>query len=123
MRALLLVDHGSRRPEANHALERLALEVEAALAASGDASVVFAAHMELAEPSIGSAVHAALASGATELLVVPCMLSRGRHFEEDVPRLIQEALAEHTEVRVTFGNPLAELPGFAELLANVARRP
>lgn len=121
MRALLLVDHGSRRPEANHALERLALEVEAALASSDDPSCVFAAHMELAEPSIEASVRTALECGATELLVLPCMLSRGRHFEEDVPQLIRSALGG-ANVSVTFGPPLAELPGFARLLASAARR-
>ncbi len=117
MRAVLLIDHGSKRAEANRALERLAIEVETTLAASGEASRVFAAHMELAEPSIPSAVGAAVAAGATEIVVQPCMLSRGRHFEEDVPQLIREALGPSSEVRVVLGPPLSELRGFAGFLA------
>lgn len=120
MRAVLLVDHGSKRAEANQALERLAIEVEAILAASGSVARVFAAHMELAEPSIPMAIGAVVAAGATELVVQPCMLSRGRHFEEDVPQLIRETLGSSSEVRVVLGPPLSELRGFADFLARSA---
>jgi sirohydrochlorin ferrochelatase len=57
-----------------------------------DTTVVRAAHMELAAPSILDALRDVLLSdGVTEVVCVPYFLSPGRHATEDVPNLIAEA--------------------------------
>jgi sirohydrochlorin ferrochelatase len=112
MRAILLIDHGSVKAEANHMVSCMANLLQHMV---GDAVVVRHAHMELAEPSIavgfGDCVHA----GATEIIAFPYMLSPGKHVTRDVPRLVAEAAREFpgTAYRVTgaFGvhEKLAEL--------------
>src|SRR5690606_754307 len=86
--ALLLVDHGSRAPRANARLGELATLLARYLASRGIGHLVYVAHMELAEPSISAAVAQCAQAGATQLAVVPCMLARGRHVEQDIPRLV-----------------------------------
>ena len=66
--AILLVDHGSRRPEANAQLEALGEQVQARV---GERFVTIA-HMELAEPSIADGIAACVDAGATEIVVVDC---------------------------------------------------
>ena len=51
MRAILLIDHGSRRHAANDMLHEVAALVESVAAG---AVIVVPAHMELAEPSIAT---------------------------------------------------------------------
>jgi len=117
MDAILLVDHGSRRAEANDKLEELAGRLAAHLEPTGRALIVSFAHMELAEPSIESAVLDCVLRGAEAIVCVPCFLARGRHVTEDIPRLFEQALRAHPEVAFRMGSPLSEQPGFLDLLA------
>ncbi len=122
-RALLLVDHGSRRAEANAQLEALA---ELVAARAGDGAIVRVAHMELASPSIAEGVAACVAAGAREVIVVPCFLAPGRHVIEDLPRLVAEAIASDANegVRWRVSEPLGVHPLLAELVlvrADLAR--
>jgi len=93
-RAIIIVDHGSRQPDANEALEQVARLVGART--GGD---VFPAHMELAEPSLGQAFDSAIAAGATFIVVVPYFISPGRHSREDIPRICAAAASRHPGVR------------------------
>ncbi|MFN2376734.1 MAG: CbiX/SirB N-terminal domain-containing protein [Candidatus Binatia bacterium] len=89
----MVVDHGSRNAASNASLELVAREI-AALA--GDRYVaVLPAHMELAAPSIADAFEAAVAAGATFVVVSQYFLAPGRHSAVDVPRLSAEAAALH----------------------------
>ena len=112
MKAVLLIDHGSRRDAANEMMDCMANLVQAM---AGDGIVVRYAHMELAEPSIAVGVQACVDAGATELIVFPYMLSPGKHSTGDIPRMVAEAAAAHPglDVRITtaFGvhERLAEL--------------
>ena len=100
--AILLVDHGSRRPEANAQLEALGEQVQARV---GERFVTIA-HMELAEPSIADGIAACVDAGATEIVAHPFFLGPGNHTAQDIPRLVAEAAAQHPGVRAFVGPPL-----------------
>jgi sirohydrochlorin ferrochelatase len=112
MRAILLIDHGSVRAEANHMLSCVANLLQQMV---GESVLVRHAHMELAEPSIAKGFGECVTAGATEVIAFPYMLSPGKHVTRDIPRLVQEAAAHYpqTSFRVTpaFGvhEKLAEL--------------
>jgi sirohydrochlorin ferrochelatase len=110
-RAVLLVDHGSRRPEANALVEGLARALRSELD-----RVVEVAHLETAEPSIEQGVDACAAQGAVEITVLPCFLALGRHVTEDVPALAREAAARHRGVRVRVAEPVGTHPKLVEIL-------
>jgi sirohydrochlorin ferrochelatase len=116
-RALLLVDHGSRRAEANARLE----EIAEALRAEAPDRFVAVAHLELAAPDIAAGVDACAAAGAEELIVLPCFLAPGRHASDDVPRAVERAAQRHGGLRVRIAPPLGEHPGLASLLLSLAR--
>ncbi len=100
--AVLLVDHGSRRQEANEQLLDLAERVRARL----PDRLVETAHLDVVEPTIGQGIDACAAAGAEEVVVHPFFLSPGRHTQEDIPRLVAEAAARHPTLRVRVGPPL-----------------
>jgi sirohydrochlorin ferrochelatase len=100
--AILLVDHGSRRPEANAQLEALADAVRA----RDPERFVTIAHMELAPPSIAEGVAACAAAGASEVLVHPYFLGPGNHTRHDVPRLVAEAQQKHPDLKLRISEPL-----------------
>lgn len=97
MQSILLIDHGSRRTEANLMLECMANLVQTLVGAS---VAVRHAHMELAEPSISAGVDACVAAGATEVIAFPYMLSPGRHSTSDIPSLVAQAARRHEGVAV-----------------------
>ncbi|MEZ4214852.1 MAG: CbiX/SirB N-terminal domain-containing protein [Myxococcota bacterium] len=102
MNAIVLIDHGSRRAEANAQLEALAREVRAR---RPDAHVA-TAHLEVVPPDLAHAVAACVAAGATRVVVHPFFLSPGRHTQEDLPRLVDAARAEHPGVAIALSEPL-----------------
>ena len=112
MKAILLIDHGSRREAANEMMDCMAHLVQTM---AGPGVVVRYAHMELSEPSIEVGVRQCVEAGATELVVFPYMLSPGKHSTGDIPRMVAEAAQAHPslDVRITgaFGvhEKLAEL--------------
>lgn len=102
MRAVVLVDHGSRRAEANAQLEALAERVRE----REPGTLVVTAHLELATPDIGEALAACASAGARDVVLLPWFLSPGRHTAEDIPRAVAEARERHPELRVRIGEPL-----------------
>ena len=100
--ALLIVDHGSRREEANQMLHGIA----DILRQKRPHLIVQIAHMELAEPTIGQGIAACVREGATEIVVHPYMLSPGRHATQDIPRMATEVAAEHPGVTIRVTAPL-----------------
>ena len=101
-RAILLVDHGSRRAEANTLLEEIAERVRKQAAHC----VVRTAHLELADPTIAEGIDACVDAGASEVVVHPYFLGPGNHTTRDIPRLVGEAMQRHPEVRVRITEPL-----------------
>ena len=96
MRAILLIDHGSRRQEANDMLVHMADLVEQL---AGSETIVCPAHMELAEPSIAQGFAECVRRGADEIVAVPYMLSPGRHSTQDIPQMVTEAAVEYPAVK------------------------
>lgn len=106
---IIVVDHGSRRKDANNALESVVADFQAL---SGY-ELVEAAHMELAEPSIATAFGRCVERGATFIICHPFFLSKGRHVVEDIPTLMEEAASIFPGVEWALSQPLglqAEIP-------------
>jgi sirohydrochlorin ferrochelatase len=110
-RAILIVDHGSRLPEANELLEAVAARVRERL----PDRLVRTAHLDLAAPAIPEAIDACAAEGAGEIVLAPWFLSPGSHTARDLPRLAQEGAQRHPGVRIACAEPL----GFDERLVDV----
>lgn len=113
--ALLLIDHGSRRAEANELIERVAEEVRKRTAAD---RIVIVAHMELSEPTIEMGFARCVEQGATIVVAHPFMLAPGRHVAEDLPRLIAAAAALHPATRYVIAEPLGAHPGIVEAVVD-----
>ena len=112
-RALLLVDHGSRRAEANDQLETLADVVRSRL---GEGGSVHAAHLEIAPPDVAAGIDRCVAEGAREVVIHPHFLAPGRHSSADIPRLVDEARARHPDVTFRVLGPLGLHPKLVDVV-------
>jgi sirohydrochlorin ferrochelatase len=88
VKAILLIDHGSRRDAANEMMDCMANLVQAM---AGSDVIARYAHMELAEPSIEAGLRSCVEAGATDVICFPYMLSPGKHSTGDIPRLVAAA--------------------------------
>ena len=113
MRAVLLIDHGSRRTEANEMLQCMATLVQRM---AGPAVIVRHAHMELSEPTIEAGVESCIVAGATEIIAFPYMLSPGRHSTSDIPAMVAAAAKAHPTVRVSVTPAFGIEPELAEVI-------
>jgi sirohydrochlorin ferrochelatase len=96
MKAILLIDHGSRRDEANRMLGDVRAMIQDQ---AGPDVIVEYSHMELAEPTIAQGIAACVRRGASEVIAFPYMLSPGKHSTRDIPRMIDEAAAQFPGVK------------------------
>lgn len=115
LRAVILVDHGSREHAANAQLGAIAAALRRRLRGRS----VGVAHLSLAPPSLGSAIDACAAAGAREIVVMPYFLAPGRHARRDIPALVRAARRRHPSLRICLAAPLGVHAG---LVAAVAAR-
>ncbi len=117
-RAILLVDHGSRRAEANAELQRVAEQV----AERAPDWVVRIAHLEIAHPDIGEGIDACVEAGARRVVVHPYFLGPGRHTTHDIPRRVEEASSRHPGIEVRISAPLGPDPRFVDVILDRVER-
>lgn len=102
--AILLIAHGSRRPQANadlHRLRELLLERP-----PEGVAIVEVGFLELAEPSIPDGFAACVRRGATRVRIVPYFLSMGVHMAEDLEEFREQFVREYPNVSVNVRPPL-----------------
>jgi sirohydrochlorin ferrochelatase len=108
---LVVVDHGSRRTEANRRHEEFVRTWR-----DRPHRIVEPAHMELAEPSVATAFDACVEAGATTVVIAPYFLWPGTHWERDIPALAADASARHPGVPYLVAGPLGPHPLMARVV-------
>ena len=111
-KALLIVDHGSKRTEANDMLH----DVATMLREKSGLEIVYFAHMELVEPSIQQGFDDCVSAGAKEVIVHPYFLSPGKHSKVDIPRMVAEAAKRHPGVSFRVTEPLGLHPKIGDVI-------
>lgn len=93
MNALLILAHGSRKQQSNDEIQALAKRYAEAYPDQFDA--VYAGFMELAQPDIHATIKTAIDGGATQLTILPYFLAAGAHVVDDIPQIVNSALANY----------------------------
>ena len=115
-RAIVLFGHGSRDP-----LWRLPMETVAArLRSLRPGTPVRCAYLELDQPDLRTAASELIATGATQVTVVPMFLGTGRHAREDLPALVHGLQAEHPAVTFVLQQPVGPDARVLDLIAKIA---
>lgn len=108
MTGLIVVDHGSKIDAANKMLDQV---VDLMIAAPGfNFEPIIAAHMDLASPSIAEALTQLHTMGVTDVIVFPYFLSPGRHTQQDIPRMVQDAAATLPGMKALVAEPFGLHP-------------
>ena len=102
---VVLVDHGSKKKEANAMLDAFAHIYQR----KTGRQLVEVAHMEIAEPSIATAIDKCIERGADDIVVAPYFLSPGRHIQKDIPALVKAAALNNPDVSIKIADPIGSL--------------
>jgi sirohydrochlorin ferrochelatase len=116
-RALLVMVHGSPRPIANAEMFRVVEVVKSREAFP----IVEVGFMECNEPTIPEAIATCIERGATEVIAVPYFLHTGTHVADDLPTLIEEAMARYPDVTFRMGDYLGRSERLTEVLSDRTR--
>jgi sirohydrochlorin ferrochelatase len=111
-KALQLIAHGSRQPEANADLLHVADE----LRRCGEYAVVEASFLELAEPGIEDAGARCVAQGAQRVVLLPYFLSAGVHVQRDLTDARARLAARFSNVEFLLAEPLGQHPQLLEVV-------
>lgn len=112
--SLIIIAHGSRRQQSNDEVRQLALQIEQR--AHERFTSVRCAYLELADPDIPTAIEQAIATGGSELHLVPYFLSAGRHVAHDIPEIVEQKRQQHPDINIHLDDHLGSAPGMAQLV-------
>jgi sirohydrochlorin ferrochelatase len=111
--AILIMAHGSRIPEANDAVFRIAEMVRDLTGRE----IVEVSFREQHLPNIQQGIDACVAQGAGKVLLIPYFLFTGAHVQEDLPEELAEASRRYPDVEFAMGAHLGAHPKLAEIVA------
>lgn len=113
VKALILIDHGSKVDEANEMLKLIAERIIKRNDSCFD--IIKYCHMELAPPTLEDAFSECIENGADEITVHPYFLVPGRHSKTDIPNMVNAMLDKYPEVKCKISEPL----GFHDKLLDI----
>lgn len=113
MKSLLVVAHGSRRPESNDEVRDL---VKKMASMDHEFKEIKAAFLELADPLIPDGIRLLITNGAREVIVMPYFLSAGRHVTKDIPADVKIVQDEYPDIKIVIAPYLGVSDKIIEIL-------
>lgn len=115
MRALLLVSHGSRRPQSNEEVDQFSERLRQHMGESFD--VIHSAFLEIASPSIPEGIKRCIDEGADSVTVLPYFLAAGRHVAEDIPSIVGDAQKTFPGIAFMITPHIGAFEGMSKLIS------
>ncbi|MDP2690379.1 MAG: precorrin-8X methylmutase [Deltaproteobacteria bacterium] len=110
-KAVLLLGHGSKAPEANETLRKVAASVQF----YGGYGAVLPAFLQMERPDFQEGVDRLVSMGFRDLIVMPYFLYMGLHVTKDLPEEMERALARYPGIKLTLTRNL----GFHDKLVDI----
>jgi precorrin-8X/cobalt-precorrin-8 methylmutase len=110
-KAIMLLGHGSKAPEANETLRKAA----AAVQERGGYGMVLPAFLQMERPDFQEAVDELVSKGFNDITVMPYFLYMGLHVTKDLPAEMEEAKKRHAGLKVALTQNL----GFHDKLIDI----
>lgn len=118
MDAILLLGHGSRLTEANKTLKHIAYMVKE----MGDVPFVEVAFLQFQKPDFFEGVSVCISKGAKKVIIHPYLLCKGRHFEEDIIEMINEAQRKYSCIEFVLTEPLGVHENIAKVVLERSKK-
>jgi sirohydrochlorin ferrochelatase len=109
---VIVFTHGSRLQEGNDIMVRLVEKLRARLGHE----FVEPCFMELGQPDIPTAIDKLVARGCNHIFGYAFFLVPGKHLQEDIPAIIEQALKKHPGVTYEISEPMMDDPALLDLV-------
>jgi sirohydrochlorin cobaltochelatase len=117
MKGVLILAHGSREKTTEDTLTTIIDKLKHEL----PDCIIEPAYLQFSEKNLAAGLDALVARGITDIKVIPYFLFSGVHIREDIPREINEYLADKRNISVTLGKTLGADERLAMVLADRVR--
>ncbi|APG25021.1 MAG: CbiX/SirB N-terminal domain-containing protein [Syntrophotalea acetylenica] len=114
--AVVIVGHGSRRPQAADVLRKVAIQVRQRLSGATRVDVAFLEH---GSPSFSAALASCYAAGERRLVIIPFFLLPGMHVTADLPAAIASARRRYPELQIVQAEFLGGHPALGEVVSTL----
>ena len=104
MKAVLFISHGSRLPKTEDEIRAFVEELKK----KTGISVFEYAFLDIMHPSIPEGIDVCVEKGATQIIVLLNFLNAGRHVDEDIPCIVDEARIRHPKVTFHITQPIGQ---------------
>jgi len=104
MKAVLLISHGSHFTQTEQEVREFVVQLKQ----QSDIPIVEYAFLEIAHPSIPEGIDICIEKGATKIIILLNFLNAGKHVDEDIPRIVDEARGKHPGVTFTVTQPVGK---------------
>lgn len=112
MKAIILLGHGSRVPDAGKEMDR-AIKL---LKEKYKLGMVVGCHMSRIGPHFPETLEKVVSEGAKEVIVIPYFLNMGLHIRLDIPEMMQEEAKKYPGIKLIYGKQLGFDDVFADIL-------
>jgi sirohydrochlorin ferrochelatase len=112
MRAVIILGHGSRVPDAAKDMDNVAR----ILKEKYHLDMVETCQMSRSGPHYGEILEKCIQNGAKEVMVIPCFLNKGMHIILDIPEMMQNEASKYPDIKMIYGNYLGFDPSYADIL-------
>lgn len=110
-KAIMLLGHGSKAPEANETLRKVARAVQE----KGGYGMVLPAFLQMERPDFQEAIDTLVSRGFDDITVMPYFLYMGLHVTKDMPAEMEEARGKHPGLKLAITQNL----GFHDKLIDI----
>ena len=104
MKSVLFISHGSHSPDTETEVRAYVRQLKSL----SDVGIMEYAFLEIAHPTIPEGIDICINKGATEVVVLLNFLNAGKHVDEDIPRIVNEARAKHPEINFHITKPIGQ---------------
>jgi len=111
MKYFLLVSHGSESPKTKEEVINLVRRLKERITFG----IIEYAFLEIESPSIPEAIYICAEKGATEIVLLLNFLHSGKHVDEDIPKIVDEARHKYPRIKFHITKPLGQHESIVDL--------
>jgi len=104
MKAVLFISHGSHSSKTEEEVRAFVRQLKQ----RSSTPICEYAFLEIAHPTIPEGIDICVEKGAREIIILLNFLNAGRHVDEDIPKIIQDAKTKHPGVHFRITDPVGQ---------------
>ena len=112
MNGILILAHGSKRPETEKILNSLIEKVKSKV----EEQLVLPAYLQFQEQNLEKGIDMLVEKGAKKIVIIPMFIFDGVHVTEDIPKELDDIRIKYPEIEISMGRHIGDDDKLADIL-------